>query len=128
MVSLSQLSNTIIKYAEQKRDEYQKKEMQRGMALAYTNGVSQADRDELDEQERQGQALDKETTEALGAKVEKMVIHEVAAQVSASCLVGRAQYGFAVQTLQMGGSSMEHTLLTNVLQPSVNIEGQNSRV
>ena len=40
------------------------------MALAYTNGVSQTDRDELDEQERQGQALDKETT-SLANQVEK---------------------------------------------------------
>ena len=85
--SLSQLSNTIIKYAEQKRDEYQKKEMQRGMALAYTNGVSQTDRDELDEQERQGQALDKETTN-LANKVEKDGDPYIQLPTSARCLPG----------------------------------------
>ena len=37
---LSQLSSSITQYAEQGEMSTKRKEMQRGMALAYTNGVS----------------------------------------------------------------------------------------
>ena len=119
--SLSSLSNSILQYAEQKREEYQKKEMQRGMALAYTNGVSQADRDELDEQERQGQALDKETTN-LANKVEKDGDPYTAANIRK--MSAWAQYGFAVQSLQMGGSSYGAHFTQRRSTTTVNIGGQ----
>ena len=67
---LEKISTSITQYAEQKRDEFQKKEMQRGMYVAYTGGVPQQDRDDLDEQERQGEALDKQTREVAN-KVEQ---------------------------------------------------------
>ena len=118
---LSQLSTAITQYAEQKRDEYQKKEMQRGMALAYTNGVSQTDRDELDEQERQGQALDKETT-SLANQVEKDGDPYTAENIRK--MSAWAQYGFAVQTLQMGGSSYGIHFADKRSTTKVNIDGQ----
>ena len=118
---LSQLSSSITQFAEQKRDEYQKKEMQRGMALAYTNGVSQADRDELDEQERQGQALDKETT-SLANQVEKDGDPYTAENIRK--MSAWAQYGFAVQTLQMGGSSYGIHFADKRSTTKVNIDGQ----
>ena len=118
---LSQLSTAITQYAEQKRDEYQKKEMQRGMALAYTNGVSQTDRDELDEQERQGQALDKETT-SLANQVEKDGDPYTAENIRK--MSAWAQYGFAVQTLQMGGSSYGVHFADKRSTTKVNIDGQ----
>lgn len=118
---LSQLSTAITQYAEQKRDEYQKKEMQRGMALAYTNGVSQADRDDLDEQERQGQALDKETT-SLANKVESDGDPYTADNIRK--MSAWAQYGFAVQTLQMGGMSYGIHFADKRSTTKVNIDGQ----
>lgn len=118
---LSQLSSSITQYAEQRRDEYQKKEMQRGMALAYTNGVSQADRDELDEQERQGQALDKETT-SLANQVEKDGDPYTAANIRK--MSAWAQYGFAVQSLQMGGMSYGIHFADKRSTTKVNIDGQ----
>ena len=118
---LEKLSTSITQYAEQKRDEFQKKEMQRGMYVAYTGGVSQQDRDDLDEQERQGEALDKQTREVAN-KVEQDGDPYTAQNIRK--MSAWAQYGYAVQSLQMGGAAYGSHFAEKRSATKVNIDGE----
>ena len=118
---LEKLSTSITQYAEQKRDEFQKKEMQRGMYVAYTGGVPQQDRDDLDEQERQGEALDKQTREVAN-KVEQDGDPYTAQNIRK--MSAWAQYGYAVQSLQMGGAAYGSHFAEKRSATKVNIDGE----
>ena len=118
---LGQLSSSIAQFADQKRDEFQKKEMQRGMYIAYTGGVSQQERDDLDEQERQGEALDKQTREVAN-KVEQDGDPYTAENIRK--MSAWAQYGFAVQSLQMGGAAYGSHFAEKRSTTKVNIDGE----
>ena len=118
---LEKLSTSITQYAEQKRDEFQKKEMQRGMYVAYTGGVPQQDRDDLDEQERQGEALDKQTREVAN-KVEQGGDPYTAQNIRK--MSAWAQYGYAVQSLQMGGVAYGSHFAEKRSTTKVNIDGE----
>ena len=118
---LEKISTSITQYAEQKRDEFQKKEMQRGMYVAYTGGVPQQDRDDLDEQERQGEALDKQTREVAN-KVEKDGDPYTAQNIRK--MSAWAQYGYAVQSLQMGGAAYGSHFAEKRSTTKVDIDGE----
>lgn len=118
---LEKLSTSITQYAEQKRDEFQKKEFQRGMYVAYTGGVSQQDRDDLDEQERQGEALDKQTREVAN-KVEQDGDPYTAQNIRK--MSAWAQYGYAVQSLQMGGAAYGSHFAEKRSTTKINIDGE----
>ena len=118
---LEKISTSITQYAEQKRDEFQKKEFQRGMYVAYTGGVSQQDRDDLDEQERQGEALDKQTREVAN-KVEQDGDPYTAQNIRK--MSAWAQYGYAVQSLQMGGAAYGSHFAEKRSTTKVNIDGE----
>ena len=118
---LEKISTSITQYAEQKRDEFQKKEMQRGMYVAYTGGISQQDRDDLDEQERQGEALDKQTREVAN-KVEQDGDPYTAQNIRK--MSAWAQYGYAVQSLQMGGAAYGSHFAEKRSATKVNIDGE----
>lgn len=118
---LEKISSSITQYAEQKRDEFQKKEMQRGMYVAYTGGVPQQDRDDLDEQERQGEALDKQTREVAN-KVEQDGDPYTAQNIRK--MSAWAQYGYAVQSLQMGGAAYGSHFAEKRSATKVNIDGE----
>lgn len=118
---LEKISTSITQYAEQKRDEFQKKEMQRGMYVAYTGGVPQQDRDDLDEQERQGEALDKQTREVAN-KVEQGGDPYTAQNIRK--MSAWAQYGYAVQSLQMGGAAYGSHFAEKRSTTKVNIDGE----
>lgn len=118
---LEKISTSITQYAEQKRDEFQKKEMQRGMYVAYTGGVPQQDRDDLDEQERQGEALDKQTREVAN-KVEQDGDPYTAQNIRK--MSAWAQYGYAVQSLQMGGAAYGSHFAEKRSTTKVNIDGE----
>ena len=118
---LEKISTSITQYAEQKRDEFQKKEMQRGMYVAYTGGVPQQDRDDLDEQERQGEALDKQTREVAN-KVEQDGDPYTAQNIRK--MSAWAQYGYAVQSLQMGGVAYGSHFAEKRSATKVNIDGE----
>ena len=118
---LEKISTSITQYAEQKRDEFQKKEMQRGMYVAYTGGVPQQDRDDLDEQERQGEALDKQTREVAN-KVEQDGDPYTAQNIRK--MSAWAQYGYAVQSLQMGGAAYGSHFAEKRSATKVNIDGE----
>jgi len=118
---LEKISTSITQYAEQKRDEFQKKEMQRGMYVAYTGGVPQQERDDLDEQERQGEALDKQTREVAN-KVEQDGDPYTAQNIRK--MSAWAQYGYAVQSLQMGGAAYGSHFAEKRSTTKVNIDGE----
>ena len=118
---LEKLSSTITQYAEQKRDEYQKREMQRGMSLAFTDGVSQQELDDLDQQEAQGEAIDKEARDVAN-KVEQDGDPYTAQNIRQ--MSSWAQYGYAVQSLQMGGASYGLHFAEKRSTTKVNINGQ----
>ena len=118
---LEKISTSITQYAEQKRDEFQKKEFQRGMYVAYTGGVSQQDRDDLDEQERQGEALDKQTREVAN-KVEQDGDPYTAQNIRK--MSAWAQYGYAVQSLQMGGAAYGSHFAEKRSATQDNIDGE----
>ena len=118
---LEKLSTSITQFAEQKRDEFQKKEMQRGMYIAYNGGISQQDRDDLDEQERQGEALDKQTREVAN-KIEQDGDPFTAQNIRK--MSAWAQYGYAVQSLQMGGAAYGSHFAEKRSTTKVNIDGE----
>ena len=118
---LERISTSITKYAEQKRDEFQKKEFQRGMLVAFNGGVSQQERDDLDEQERQGEALDKQTREVAN-KVEQGGDPYTAQNIRK--MSAWAQYGYAVQSLQMGGAAYGSYFAEKRSTTKVNINGE----
>jgi muramidase (phage lysozyme) len=118
---LEKISTSLTQYAEQKRNEFQKKEMQRGMYVAYTGGVPQQDRDDLDEQERQGEALDKQTREVAN-KVEQDGDPYTAQNIRK--MSAWAQYGYAVQSLQMGGAAYGSHFAEKRSTTKVNIDGE----
>lgn len=118
---LEKISTSLTQYAEQKRDEFQKKEMQRGMYVAYTGGVPQQDRDDLDEQERQGEALDKQTREVAN-KVEQDGDPYTAQNIRK--MSAWAQYGYAVQSLQMGGAAYGSHFAEKRSTTKVDIDGE----
>lgn len=118
---LEKLSSAITQYAEQKRSEFQRREMERGMSLAFTNGVLQQELDALDAQEAQGEALDKESRE-IANKVEQDGDPYTAQNIRQ--MSAWAQYGYAVQTLQMGGASYPVFFTENRSTTTVNIDGQ----
>ena len=118
---LEKISTSITKYAEQKRDEYQKKEMQRGMYIAYNGGVPQEELDDLDVQEQEGEALDQQTREVAN-KVEQEGDPYTAQNIRK--MSAWAQYGYAVQSLQMGGAAYGSHFAEKRSTTKVNINGE----
>ena len=118
---LEKISTSITKYAEQKRDEYQKKEMQRGMYIAYNGGVPQEELDDLDVQEQEGEALDQQTREVAN-KVEQEGDPYTAQNIRK--MSAWAQYGYAVQSLQMGGAAYGAHFAEKRSTTKVNINGE----
>ena len=118
---LEKISTSITKYAEQKRDEYQKKEMQRGMYVAYNGGVPQEELDDLDVQEQEGEALDQQTREVAN-KVEQEGDPYTAQNIRK--MSAWAQYGYAVQSLQMGGAAYGSHFAEKRSTTKVNINGE----
>tara|TARA_Y100000592_G_C5468801_1_gene318217 strand:- start:1 stop:2493 length:2493 start_codon:yes stop_codon:yes gene_type:complete len=118
---LEKISTSITQYAEQKRDEYIQKERQRGMLVAFNGGVSQQEREDLDEQERQGEALDKQTREVAN-KVEQDGDPYTAQNIRK--MSAWAQYEYAVQTLQTGGVAYATHFAEKRSTTKVNIDGE----
>jgi muramidase (phage lysozyme) len=118
---LEKISTSITKYAEQKRDEFQKKEMQRGMYIAYNGGVPQEELDDLNVQEQEGEALDQQTREVAN-KVEQDGDPYTAQNIRK--MSAWAQYGYAVQSLQMGGAAYGSHFAEKRSTTKVNINGE----
>lgn len=118
---LEKISTSITQYAEQKRDEYIQKERQRGLLFAYNGGVSQQERDDLDEQERQGEALDKQTREVAN-KVEQDGDPYTAQNIRK--MSAWSQYEYAKQTLQTGGVAYATHFAEKRSTTKINIDGE----
>ena len=91
------------------------------MYIAYNGGVPQEELDDLDVQEQEGEALDQQTREVAN-KVEQEGDPYTAQNIRK--MSAWAQYGYAVQSLQMGGAAYGAHFAEKRSTTKVNINGE----
>ena len=108
--ALSAFSETALTILEDKTKERNESERQRGMMLAYTDGLPQEEVEQFDREEEEARKIDEQAV-ALGDKLEKRTNNVFVGQ-KARNLSGWAQYGYAQGLAQRGGADYNTYLLT----------------
>lgn len=121
--ALSTFSETALTILQDKTKERNESERQRGIMLAYTDGLPQEEVEQFDREEEEARKIDEQAV-ALGDKLEKRTGNVFVGQ-KARNLSGWAQYGYAQGLAQRGGADYNTYLLTARENEQVTIQTPN---